>query len=685
MTLHPRLRAHLRCLAPAWLLALAACGGSDDPPAPTLAAADDSVTAPWNAPVTVDVLANDMASAGAKALTAVTTPAHGSAAIVAGKLVYTPAAGFFGSDTVRYTARAGDGGATAQADVNITVQAALTLSGIVSDAPLAGAAVSVKVGTGSSASTATATADAAGLYSVPVVTANPAAFVRIEARGAGAASAVRLVSLAGDAASLAALADGAGKVAHTQADGLTVSHFSTAGAALMSAGSAGEPATSAALAAARAKLDSAALLDRATLIYLVAHGAAALPAGIADTWSLVLNAAATAVMIEANRADDVFSQARDAALQQAPPLPLPLPTTAPRTSIAYVDIGGSAGATQLTLDPAGTAQVVDGEGERAATWTALDGVLRVVFSAPVVTDGGVDAEIDPVTGQQEPISFSRTGFVLRMAAPSLARVTPLQTQTWLGGSRLGETLVVSGPDDTGSLDGLVADPETAAALAPDTIAVGTRLAGIDVRQADTPDSLRNSDVLLMTAVGVGRAERLGVVYAVSLNGARLRLAGNDGSTRDYQRLRVNADTGIEHWAITEVAAAGSRKITSGVMVAVPPSFSVDVAAMARVWRWDIPESSFRQPVDFELRADGSGLFFGSTALTWSLGGDGHVRIVRMAGTSTANYDWIPLKRVGNRLFVLRNLSLTRGEDAPPDAAGKMWFMHTYIDNGPATP
>ncbi len=90
----------------------------NDPPV----AVADSATTAQDTPVTVAVLANDTdIDGGALSVTAVTQPAHGTAAISGGvNVVYTPASGYSGSDSFTYTVSDGNGG-TATAAVNLTV------------------------------------------------------------------------------------------------------------------------------------------------------------------------------------------------------------------------------------------------------------------------------------------------------------------------------------------------------------------------------------------------------------------------------------------------------------------------------------------------------------------------------------------------------------------------------------
>jgi len=95
------------------------------PPSPPTANPDSSSTTGSNtgagASVLVDVLANDLddGSPSPLAITAVTTPAGGTAAIESGKVRYTPRQGFFGTDAFEYTIS--DGADAASAAVTVEV------------------------------------------------------------------------------------------------------------------------------------------------------------------------------------------------------------------------------------------------------------------------------------------------------------------------------------------------------------------------------------------------------------------------------------------------------------------------------------------------------------------------------------------------------------------------------------
>jgi hypothetical protein len=87
--------------------------------APT--AGNDSATTTPGTPVTIDVLANDADPDGDNlTIASVTSPSNGTATVQNSKIVYTPNAGFVGTDSFLYTASDGKGGA-ASATVTVTV------------------------------------------------------------------------------------------------------------------------------------------------------------------------------------------------------------------------------------------------------------------------------------------------------------------------------------------------------------------------------------------------------------------------------------------------------------------------------------------------------------------------------------------------------------------------------------
>ena len=81
----------------------------------------DAASTLENTSVTIPVLANDSdVDGGTLTVSAVSSPAHGTASVGGGGVVYHPASGFAGSDTFSYTVADGQGG-TASAQVTVSV------------------------------------------------------------------------------------------------------------------------------------------------------------------------------------------------------------------------------------------------------------------------------------------------------------------------------------------------------------------------------------------------------------------------------------------------------------------------------------------------------------------------------------------------------------------------------------
>jgi subtilisin len=105
--------------------------GTDEPPPPpppppptnhAPTASDDTTTTAFNTAVTVNVLKNDSDPDGDPlTISAIGTPANGTAALSGTNIRYTPTAGFQGTDSFSYTVDDGRG-ATASAIVAVTVQ-----------------------------------------------------------------------------------------------------------------------------------------------------------------------------------------------------------------------------------------------------------------------------------------------------------------------------------------------------------------------------------------------------------------------------------------------------------------------------------------------------------------------------------------------------------------------------------
>jgi hypothetical protein len=93
-------------------------------PAPV--AANDTATLPANQNVTINALANDMSTGGTlnpTSIKIVVSPAHGTAVVMNGEVVYTPATGYSGLDTFQYSVQDNLGTTSNVATVSIEVTA----------------------------------------------------------------------------------------------------------------------------------------------------------------------------------------------------------------------------------------------------------------------------------------------------------------------------------------------------------------------------------------------------------------------------------------------------------------------------------------------------------------------------------------------------------------------------------
>ncbi len=87
----------------------------------------DVATTPQATPVTINPLANDTDPNGdALSLTSVGTPAHGTASISGGTVLYTPTAGYVGSDSFSYSITDANG-STASSTISVTVTAGIVV------------------------------------------------------------------------------------------------------------------------------------------------------------------------------------------------------------------------------------------------------------------------------------------------------------------------------------------------------------------------------------------------------------------------------------------------------------------------------------------------------------------------------------------------------------------------------
>lgn len=632
---------------------LTACGGADDPPPATLTAADDVATLDWRQSALVDVLANDRASRGALSLTAVTAaPAHGTAVIEGGQLRYTPADGFFGTDSLRYTVRADDGGATATATLQLTVQARLALSGVITDAPVARAAVTLRVGDRS----VEVTADDQGRYSAELLSADPTAWVQVT--GVSTDGRVRLVSVVGELAGVAAvLPAGSNAIDAAALPALSATHWTTAAAALMARANGGVvPDTPAALAAARGAVDAASQATLAAAVRLVAEQGAELPAGKADTLALLLDEAATEAFTAAQPA---FADVRNGLAADLPPTrPVAFTVEAPRRLIFTLSNPISACFCIVELRPGGTAIAHQSSDRRTATWSYEGGLLTVRFDSPFTTYSA-QTWTDPATGAvtQLDAEYRSRGFRARLVdgdwSVGSVEIDHQVEAVYTSGPPAGQTLPGFVDTDAGYLIG-VRDVGQGLGLAASELVDGVRIAGLPVgegiRSGTDPS---RKDIVRLAADGSARLELSGKDARWSFADGWLTLSFDERTLR-ATRVTRDAGTGVEVWVVEGCFGAVEGLLHETVAGVIDPALAFTAENATRQWR---AEGFYRSNPELyannvlKVFADG-GASGTPTTTRWQIGTGGSLDLVRVRNGVDHPRRWIPIRRTGTHWLVL---------------------------------
>lgn len=597
--------------AAALVSALAACGGSNSPDA-TLSATDDAATLDWRSSALVDVLANDSASRGALSLVSVEAPAHGAAAVEDGKLRYTPADGFFGSDSLRYTVRAEDSGATASAMLAISVQARLTLSGTITDAPIANAAVTVQVG-------------------------------------------------------VASLTDAAnGTVSATALPSLNATHWSSADAALRARALGGSlPASAEDMAASDAAVRAQDLESLAIAVNLIADGGATLPNGVADSFALLLDGAATQAFVRSQVVDrpDAYAAARQAVVASAPaPAGEPWAVTATRVW-AYSDGGNPVAYVNLTFElaPDGDATVHDGVQRHAARWKADGATLNLTLTLPIeLTE--FRTEVDPSTGNlvEYRAVFRTFGYRLQAVQGGSAFKRPVLLATrfehvWLDGPMAGEALSTDG-GSPGFLT-TVFDLAGRAGVAADELGAGARLAGVVSEPVDATSGVARDDILRIDGPGTGTFELSGQAATWSLDDGWITVQTQGLPARRYTRLERDPLTGLESWIASSVPGGAAEPVVYSAeqeLLFADAALAFTVETAARRWRTEgyVRASPDVWGLDASYVFNADGTASGASIQRWMLAADGSLQLVRVSQGTEYLRRWIPLRRVGANLIVL---------------------------------
>src|SRR5690606_36464899 len=312
-------------------------------------------------------------------------PSHGTVQVIADRLVYTPAPGFTGRDTLGYWIKTGRrfGAAT----VTVDVGDALRLQGKVTDRGAA-AAVSARVGE----RRFHAKADASGAYAIDVVGLE-GEMVRLESsRGE-----VALASIVGGFERLLVEAGPDGVLTREENNQVQVSRLSAAHAYLLQLANGGAPVESEAqLASAQGGMDLDVLLEMSAVVKLVADATHALPKGITDTMALISDVDAYHQFVQAVRSgqpgaiDDAIADTLsdpDVVVPTGAAALVGARWLAPPGATGTVRVGLLAGQ-YLALEDGGVGTYVDTlpVSDTGATWGVVGGAAAVVLDTPRRTE-----------------------------------------------------------------------------------------------------------------------------------------------------------------------------------------------------------------------------------------------------------------------------------------------------------
>ena len=667
------------------LLTLAACGGggSDTPPAPpapapVALAVADAYTLAWNAPMALGVTDNDTATGGTATLTIDSAPKNGTAAISGTTVTYTPNAGFFGQDSFSYKLSVGT--VSQSATVKLTVEAALTLQGQITDGPVPNAAVKASVGN----QNFTSTADANGKYSLTVKASEPTDFVTLTATGTGAQSKVVLTSLVGEVSGLATSAKD-GKLASDQRPGLDVTHLSAAQAGLIAQAGA-MPKSDAELASMLQNLSPQGILDAAAMVKLVVDSGVALPGGVADTRELLSSKQTLGTFQAAllrDRPGDLDAARKntrdDALLSKAPPTPAA--GGAPVTLIyAYGEEASTTKVRVLTLRADGTGIELSDQ-SRSLTWK-LDGrVVVVTYDKPLLQT--LEADEATAVGDKEVLAtvrtlVAKTGLKLSDIGPgssrgTLASITSTATVMETEGPNQGVIKAITG--------GELMRRHTNGALAfkAEDFPVGTKLAGVSAAMGTDVlgDAQSNQDIATIMSATELSLTRTGQKATWKIIDGKLRV--DLPQVSHLYTLLGKGPLGDSRWLLQRLDGNGNAvsAYELSVIAFAPPA--LDRSFWLKAFRSNAGAST-AAPIFYQLlddgRASAAAVVPGEGALIpnfrryWRLVNDGRVEISAAASSACVVYlpngapgptpcrltqtrYWQPVAQTGNTVWVLQ--------------------------------
>lgn len=456
---------------------------------------------------------------------------------------------------------------------------ALTFKGVVTDAPIANAAVTLLVGNRSF----TATADANGAYTVTaeVEQSEAGGFVTLQAKGAGAQSFVEFTSLAGAFASLVNAA-GDGTLTSDESFATQITNVSTAEAALLVQANGGAPITTEErLTELGGNLDGAAVLDLATAIKLAVDDAAnyPLPEGVSTLGELLADAETREqfVVAAAEQSPETFQQTQTA-IATDPTLTQPLSAAELPDNITAALLSDAAGFTfnfidrvsSYDFDEGGAGYLAEGSHNTDFSWTVEGSTVLLSYAEPVEVLSYDIQQCGDVVRQVEAL-YTTSGATLSLLSDRTLAVTQTSQVTYFGCDTLPNREVTFTEART-MLRAEDLDSLTSADISGTTQTFYVYNAAQKQVQAEIADVAADGS-------GMTRLSGLGFSWSVDEQGA-IVVAFSDGSSGRYARLR-EVDAFVDD-LVYELDTADGRFIDAGPSIDVDPAYAVTAIDAADV-------------------------------------------------------------------------------------------------------
>jgi hypothetical protein len=462
----------------------------------------------------------------------------------------------------------------------VPVTSRVTLTGTVTDAPIANAIVTATVG----GETFTATADANGNYSLPIEIdeTDVGEFVTLTARGVGDQAYVEFTSLAGSFQALLSAAGDDETLSSSENFATQITNVSTATAVFLQQVNNGNPITSdAALQTLSGQINAQDVLDLAAAIKLVVDNPAnySMPAGQTSTLELASNATARQLFV-----NDVYQQdpnafaAAQLAIAQDPALAQPFDPAgleAITTALMSTDAGFTFNYTgrilHFDLNPNGTGSAQSESFDQQFTWTVNGSTLNVTYNQPVQTES-FDTEYcaaDDATRQVRAV-YETSGATVTFLNSRTVTITSTSNVTYTDCSSLQPR------QQTETVARTVLSLEDLQPITTEELAGNTQTLYV----YDAAQEQVTADIAELRADGTGTTRLLGLTFTWEVDaesGRLVQVTFSDGSYAEYGSFRDVDDIVTDiYWDVH--TPSGSVYTGAGPSVFADPENAVELTA-----------------------------------------------------------------------------------------------------------